>query len=247
MTLYGLIGKKLGHSFSARYFNGHFAEEGIDSRYELFEIPSVEGVSDIIDSHPRLKGLNVTIPYKQEVIPLLDSMTEEARNIGAVNCIRISRGDDGKVFLTGHNTDAGGFSSAIELLLGGRGKALMLGLGGASRAVEYALRRLGVKVTKVSRRKADGVLCYSDLDKSVMSEHDIVVNCTPLGMWPNTDAAPDIPYHLLDSRYLCFDLVYNPEETEFMRRSKAQGAIVSNGLRMLYNQADLAYDFWENE
>ncbi|MDE5652179.1 MAG: shikimate dehydrogenase [Muribaculaceae bacterium] len=243
---YGLIGLRLGHSFSAGYFNDRFARENIDAEYKLFEIPSVEGISTIISRYPTLRGLNVTIPYKQDVLPLLDRLTDEAAAIGAVNTIRIERDTDGKVVAqTGHNTDAEGFSQAIRPLLDGRRRALMLGLGGASKAVGYALRRLGVEVTPVSRRPAEGVLTYADLSEEIVRAHDIIVNCTPLGMWPDTDSAPDLPYRYVDGRHLCFDLVYNPEVTKFMRLCEERGARVSNGLQMLRNQADLAYEFWD--
>lgn len=246
MTLYGLIGKKLGHSFSARYFNERFEKQHIDARYELFEISSIEGISNLITSHPELRGLNVTIPYKQEVLPYLAELTPTASAIGAVNCIRIVRdGENNR--LIGHNTDAGGFKDAISPLIGNRRKALLLGLGGASKAVMYALKTLDIEVQGVSRTPRDGVISYSDLTESLMSEFDIIVNSTPLGMWPCIDSCPDIPYEYVNDGYLCFDLVYNPEETEFMKRCSQRGAKVSNGLQMLYNQADLAYKFWNEQ
>lgn len=241
---YGLIGKKLGHSFSPQYFNTKFQHENIPSQYYLFEIPHIERIIPLIRENPDLRGLNITIPYKQEVIPLLSHLSPTAEAIGAVNTIRIERGDHEEIFLFGHNTDAVGFLEAIRPLLGDRRHALMLGLGGASKAVEYALNDLGVSVTKVSRRSAPGVLTYDCLSAEVMQSHDIIVNCTPLGMWPETDKCPDIPYDLIDSRYLCFDLIYNPETTKFMQLCSMQGAEVSNGLAMLHNQADAAYSFW---
>lgn len=248
---YGLIGKKLGHSFSARYFNDKFSRENIPAHYSLFEIEDADAMMRLIEEHPDLRGLNVTIPYKQEVIPMLDSLSPTAEGVGAVNTIRIERSmpaaesDQAEnLRLIGHNTDAFGFREAIRPLLKGRRRALVLGLGGASKAVIYALNELGIDVTKVSRTAAPGVLTYADLSDEIMDSHDIIVNCTPLGMWPETDACPDIPYSKLSNRYLCFDLIYNPEYTQFMRRSAEQGAEVCNGLQMLHNQADAAYEFW---
>ncbi len=244
MKLYGLIGGKLGHSFSARYFNSKFADENIDAHYDLHEIEDIAQLPGLIAGLPALRGLNVTIPYKQEVLPYLHSLTDSAKEIGAVNTIRVVQHPGLPPRLSGHNTDAPGFSMAIEPLLCGRRKALVLGQGGASKAVIHALRRLGICVTRVSRTKSDTTLTYSDLSPEIMAEHDIIVNCTPLGMYPDVESAPDIPYELLSSRHLCFDLVYNPETTEFMRRAAQRGAIVSNGLQMLINQAELAWRFW---
>lgn len=244
MKRYGLIGKKLGHSFSASYFNTKFKKEGIDAIYELFEIPSVEGVSTLINKYPDLIGLNVTIPYKKEILPFLNEITEVARNIGAVNCIKIDRSGD-KIRLEGTNSDAPGFRDAIKpMIKPGMDKALVLGQGGASLAVIYALKGLGIEVTKVSRHASEGVITYKDIDEEIMRSHRIIINCTPLGMYPNVDDAPAIPYQFIDNNYLCFDLVYNPEVTKFMRLSADHGAVVSNGLQMLYNQAELAWKFW---
>lgn len=244
MIEYGLIGKKLGHSFSPDYFNSRFSKEHIPAEYSLYEIPSVGDLLSLITGNNNLRGLNVTIPYKQEVIPYLDSMTPVAEAIGAVNTIRIERQNDGRILLIGHNTDAVGFREAIRPLLEGRSHAMILGLGGASKAVDFALTELGISVTKVSRTRSEGVLTYSELTPEVMQAHDIIVNCTPLGMWPDVHACPEIPYAQIDSRYLCFDLVYNPEETEFMKRCGVRGAKVCNGLAMLYGQAEAAYRFW---
>lgn len=254
--LYGLIGRKLGHSFSARYFNDKFVRENIAARYELFEIPSVNTLSPLIDSHPDLRGFNVTIPYKKDIIPLLSSLTDSARRIGAVNTVRVLRPAEPlypgapRVILAGHNTDAPGFREALLPLLPPPAdrhelKALILGSGGASKAVIYALEELGIKPTIVSRHSGVGQLTYADLDEKIMRDHRLIVNCTPLGMWPETDTYPRIPYEFLDSSHICFDLVYNPEVTEFMRRAESRGAVVSNGLQMLINQANLAWEFWQ--
>lgn len=254
--IYGLIGRKLGHSFSALYFNQKFKEESIPAEYKIFEIPSIEGISKIIEDNPELQGLNVTIPYKQEIIPYLTSFTADAMAIGAVNTLKIIRhslSDSGekRVDIIGDNTDAPGFERAISPLIGHiseeRRNALVLGQGGASKAIVYALNKLNCKVIKVSRNKANDCLTYSDLNQRIMSEARIIVNCTPLGMWPDVNSAPDIPYSMIMPGSVCFDLVYNPEETLFMKRAKEFGAITSCGLKMLYNQAELAWNFWNNE
>lgn len=258
MMLYGLIGRRLGHSFSARFFNDKFTAENIDAAYRLFEIDNIRELPALIAAHSDLYGLNVTIPYKQEAVPFLTLLTDSARRIGAVNTIRVFRqkepmeitGGDNYI-LEGHNTDAPGFAMAIEPLLpphlpeGGH-YALVLGTGGASRAVVYALRRMGIGVTQVSRNPQPGIITYREIDSEVMDMHNIIINCTPLGMWPDADSCPPIPYECLDERKLCFDLVYNPEVTEFMRRAAAQGARVSNGMHMLINQANLAWEFWQS-
>lgn len=245
MKLFGLIGRKLGHSFSANYFNEKFEREGIDASYKLFEIPSVEGISNILKEYPELLGLNVTIPYKRDVIPYCNSLTDTAREIGAVNTLLISHNPDGTSALTGHNTDAPGFADALRPLLSGQKHALVLGLGGASLAVIYALKKMGMEVTKVSRKKSsEDILTYAELTEEIIRRNKIIVNCTPLGMWPNVETCVDIPYQYLTSNHVCFDLVYNPEETEFMKRSVRYGAKVSNGLQMLHNQANFAWKFW---
>lgn len=247
MKLYGLIGRKLGHSFSANYFNEKFAREGIVASYKLFEIPSIEGISNILKENPELAGLNVTIPYKRDIIPYCKSLTDTAREIGAVNTLLVSHNRDGETVLTGHNTDAPGFEDAIKPMLSEQKHALVLGQGGASLAVIYALRKMGIEVTKVSRNKSsEDILTYAEFTEEIIRRNKIIVNCTPLGMWPNVESCVDIPYQYLTSEHVCFDLVYNPEETEFMKRAARYGAKVSNGLQMLHNQADLAWQFWND-
>lgn len=239
--MYGLIGNPLGHSFSADFFNKKFEREGIDEHYSLFPLDNIGELTPLLASKPGLKGLNVTIPYKRQVIPFLSEISDAAREIGAVNVIKI--GSDGK--LSGHNTDSIGFHNSIAPLLESHmKKALVLGTGGASLAVEYVLRSLGLEVTKVSRTDSEGVITYSDITPGIMESHHVIVNTTPLGTWPNTEASPDIPYHLLTSGHLCHDLVYNPETTEFMRRSAEYGAKVKNGLEMLIGQALAAWEIW---
>lgn len=246
MKLFGLIGRKLGHSFSAKYFNSKFEKEKINARYDLFEIPSIEGVSNIILSNKELTGLNVTIPYKRDIIPYCNQLTESAREIGAVNTVRIVRKGD-NIELRGHNTDAPGFWEAIKPMITTQKKALVLGQGGASRAVIYALEKAGIQVVKVSRKASEGIISYEDLTEEIMADCRIIVNCTPLGMWPDIETCVNIPYEYITPQHVCFDLVYNPEVTEFMKRCAARGAKTSNGLQMLYNQANLAWQFWNEK
>ena len=238
MNRYGLIGKTLGHSFSQRYFTEKFAREGLDARYDNYEMPSADGVVDLIASTPELVGLNVTIPYKQDVIPLLRSLDPDAEAIGAVNVIRIRD-------MRGFNTDVIGFRESIRpLLQPHHTKALVLGTGGASLAVKYGLRQLGIQPLSVSRSRREGVITYDDLDATVMSDYTVIVNCTPLGTFPRVDECALIPYHLLTPRHLLFDLVYNPEETLFLRKGREQGAAPKNGYEMLIRQAEAAWEIW---
>ena len=242
--MYGLIGNPIKHSFSADFFNSKFKREGIDEEYRLFQLEKIDDLKELLTEHKDLKGLNVTIPYKQQVIPYLDGLSDEAREIGAVNVIKISEGGHR---LEGFNSDAVGFRDSIKPLLRPHmRKALILGTGGASRAVEYVLRKEGLEVMKVSRKGKDGLLSYSDMTQEVMSEFHIIVNTTPLGMWPKTDTCPDIPYSLLTPGHLCFYLVYNPETTLFMQKASEMGATVKNGLEMLHGQAIAAWKIWNS-
>lgn len=239
--MYGLIGKPLGHSFSANFFNKKFADEAIPERYELFPLESIDLLPQLLNSHLDLKGLNVTIPYKQQVIPFLSELDKDAAEIGAVNVIKINC--DGS--LKGYNSDAIGFRDSISpLLLPHMKRALVLGTGGASKAVIYVLRQLGLEVLNVSRRSKGEIVSYNQLTPEIISTHHVIVNTTPLGMWPNIDDAPEIPYHLLTPDHLCYDLVYNPEETSFMKRAAQYGATVKNGLEMLHGQALAAWKIW---
>lgn len=243
---YGLIGYPLGHSFSRGYFNEKFKAEGIDAEYLNFEIPTIDDFIEVVESNPDLKGLNVTIPYKEQVINYLDELAPDARQIGAVNVIQIIRQPKGKVKLVGHNSDVIGFTQSIEpLLKPHHHKALVLGTGGASKAVFHGLKSLGIEPTYVSRTPKDpSYLTYSQLTPEVMAEHTVIVNTTPLGMYPKTDTCPDIPYDLLTADHLLYDVVYNPDETLFMKRGQAQGATVKNGLEMLLLQAFVAWEIW---
>lgn len=241
-AVYGLVGFPLGHSFSRSYFTDKFAREGIDARYINFELPDISLLENVVADTAGLRGFNVTIPYKQAVIPMLNHLDAEAAEIGAVNVVRVER--DGS--LSGYNSDVYGFVESIRPLLAGGNhtKALVLGTGGASRAVCYGLRSLGIRPTRVSRKPGPDNITYAGLSPEVMSAHTVVVNTTPLGMYPAVDTAPDIPYDMITSRHVCFDLVYNPETTRFMQLSAARGATVSNGLRMLRLQALRAWDIW---
>ena len=247
MDKYGLIGYPLGHSFSITYFNEKFQSENIDAEYVNFEIPRIEDFMEVVDEHPDLCGLNVTIPYKEQVIPYLDELDKDTAQIGAVNVIKIIRQAKGKVKLVGYNSDIIGFTQSIEPLLQPRHKkALVLGTGGASKAVYHGLENLGVKSTYVSRTKRNNdVLTYQELTPEVMAEHTVIVNCTPVGMYPKVDECPEIPYDLLTPDHLLYDLLYNPNETLFMKKGRMHGATVKNGLEMLLLQAFAAWEIWQ--
>ena len=219
MDKYGLIGYPLGHSFSISYFNQKFQDEGIDAVYENYEIPSIDDLNEILDSNPELRGLNVTIPYKEKVIPFLDSISPEARAIGAVNVIRITH--EGKnVKLKGYNSDVIGFTQSIEPMLDKKWhkKALILGTGGASKAIDYGLRNLGLETVFVSRYERPETIQYQNITPEVIKEYNVIVNCTPVGMYPKTEECPLLPYEAMDSHTILYDLIYNPDETLFMKR-----------------------------
>ncbi len=240
--MYGLIGYPLGHSFSANFFNKKFADEDIDEEYRLFPLENIGELTGLLSEHPDLKGLNVTIPYKSKVIPYLNSLDEDAEKIGAVNVIKI----DPSGSLKGYNTDAVGFRQSLRPLLHPNiREALVLGTGGASKAVAHVLEQLGISPLKVSRHPSEGEISYAEITPELIAGHRLIVNTTPLGMWPKTDEAPDIPYHLLTPHHVCYDLVYNPETTEFMRRAAKYGAVTKNGLEMLHLQALAAWDIWQ--
>lgn len=247
MDKYGLIGYPLGHSFSRGYFNEKFKAESIDAEYVNFEIPRIDDFKEVIRENPDLCGLNVTIPYKQQVIPFLDELDKDAEKIGAVNVVKIIRLPKGKVKLVGYNSDIIGFTQSIEpLLLPIHKKALILGTGGASKAVLRGLEKLGIEARFVSREKRQpDHLTYNELTPKVMQEYTVIVNTTPLGMYPKVDACPDIPYECLTENHLLYDLLYNPDETLFMQRGKAQGAVVKNGLEMLLLQAFAGWEIWQ--
>ena len=235
MRHYGIIGFPLLHSFSAKYFNEKFATEKIEAEYSLFPMKELtsEGVNELMDS---LDGFNVTLPHKQAIIPFLDRLDETAEVIGAVNVVHKR---------IGYNTDCLGFMASIRPLLRDFDrKALVLGTGGASKAVCYGLRKLGITPTLVSRTPKEGMFGYEELNAEIMDTHSIIVNCTPLGMYPDIDSCPPIPYTLISAQHLLFDCVYNPEETLFLRKGKEQGATIQNGIGMLIGQAKEAWKIW---
>lgn len=242
---YGLAGYPLGHSFSKDFFNKKFAEEGIPAEYLNFEIPDIKDITEIF-SLPGLSGLNITIPYKESVLNYIDRVSAEAAKVGAVNVIEFVRNsDDHTVISVGHNTDVIGFRESIRpLLSSGHTSALVLGTGGASKAVVQALSELGIKTTIVSRDIAKGDLTYASLNRDIIEQHTVIVNATPLGTWPETDCAPDIPYQFITPLHVCHDVVYNPAETKFMKLCRQHGAIVKNGHDMLKLQAIAAWKIW---
>ena len=238
MDKYGLIGYPLGHSFSISYFNQRFQDEGINAVYENFEIPTIEALDEVLNLNPELKGLNVTIPYKEKVIPYLDSISPEARAIGAVNVIKVSH--EGKsVKLKGYNSDVIGFTKSIEPMIEKKWhkKALILGTGGASKAINYGLRNLGLETVFVSRYERPDTIQYQNITPDIIREYNVIVNCTPLGMYPKTEECPQLPYEAMDSHTILYDLIYNPDETLFMKRGAEYGAQTKNGLEMLLLQA----------
>lgn len=236
MRHYGIIGYPLHHSFSAKYFSEKFEREGIEAEYSLYPIGMEDLRLKIEDLFHRLDGMNVTMPYKQTIIPYLDRLDETAEAVGAVNVVHKR---------VGYNTDCIGFMESIKPLLRAFDrKALVLGTGGASKAVCYGLKQLGINPTLVSRTPKDGMIGYSDLTEGLMAEHTIIVNCTPLGMVPDTESYPPIPYELISAQHLLFDCIYNPEETVFLRKGRAQGAKTQNGIEMLYGQAKAAWKIW---
>ena len=245
MKQYGLIGYPLGHSFSMGYFNEKFKSEHIDAEYINFEIPSINNFIEVVEEHPELCGLNVTIPYKQQVIPFLDELDKTAAAIGAVNVIKVIRQPKGKVKLVGYNSDVIGFCQSIEpLLTAHHTRALVLGTGGASKAVFHGLKSLGVAPVYVSRTKRENILCYNDLSPEVMAQYTVIVNASPVGMYPKVDQCPDIPYNLLTSNHWLYDLIYNPDESLFLKKGRAHGAVTKNGLEMLLLQAFAAWNIW---
>lgn len=245
---YGIIGFPLGHSFSRGFFTEKFLREGIDAMYSNYEIPNIDQLQTILDSNTHLVGLNVTIPHKQSIIPLLSAISDEAKAIGAVNVVKVIRNKD-EVSLKGYNSDVVGFINSIKPLLNPdlHRKALVLGTGGASKAIVYGLNKLGIKTQLVSRSKQSDTITYEELDKQLLDEYKVIVNCSPLGTFPNVEEAPAIPYELLSADQLLYDLVYNPAETEFLKRGKAKGAKIKNGAEMLELQAIEAWKIWNEE
>lgn len=240
MRHFGLIGRELGHSFSAKFFNAKFQSEKIDADYKLFEIDSIIKLGELLGRN-QLDGFNVTIPYKESIVPYLDDLTDEAREIGAVNCVEIRNGK-----LIGHNTDITGIEASLHWLEADeRCKALVLGTGGASKAVQYALRKRGVEFKVVSRDQSRGDVTYENLTAEIIAEHKLIINTTPVGMYPNVDEAPAIDFEAIGSEHRIFDLVYNPAQTELLRRAEECGAQTMGGMLMLQTQAIASWHIWK--
>lgn len=246
MKKLGLIGYPLEHSFSKKYFTRKFKEEGLkDWKYELYPLVEIKKLPELLENIPELIGLNVTIPHKVAVIPLLDELDEEALKVGSVNTIKIlNNSTTGRKYLKGYNTDISGFEKSLVPLLKEHHKnALILGTGGAAKSVKYVLQKLGIEYDLVSRSDVFDYR-YEDLNKRVMEEHSLIINTTPLGMHPETDKCPPIPFKYITKKHLLYDLIYNPEETLFLKRGKQQGAAIKNGLEMLYLQAEKSWEIW---
>ena len=245
MDKYGLIGYPLQHSFSISYFNEKFQNEYINAKYINFEIPTIDALPEILASNPELKGLNVTIPYKEKVISFLDTVSPEARAIGAVNVIRVEhKGND--IVLKGYNSDLIGFTQSIQPMLRPyHKKALILGTGGASKAINYGLKSLGLDTVLVSRFERPGTIQYEKITPEVMEEYNVIVNCTPCGMYPHFEECPNLPYEAMSNKTLLYDLIYNPDQTLFMKKGLRMGATVKNGLEMLLLQAFASWEFWQ--
>ena len=246
----GLIGYPLVHSFSQDFFNQKFLAEDIDAQYINFEIEDIGLLMEIIAEYPNLNGLNVTAPYKEAIIPYLDSMDEDASRIGAVNVVKFIRDKRSGEFieLRGYNSDVVGFGKTIGGILGpGRDKAMVLGTGGASKAVSEAFAREGIEVQLVSRRKSERTVVYEEITRAMVAAHKIIVNATPVGKYPHEDQCPDFPYRFLTKDHICYDLIYNPEETLFMKKSAKYGAETKNGLEMLLLQAFDSYEIWNQD
>jgi shikimate dehydrogenase len=241
MTKYGLIGYPLSHSFSKKYFTEKFERESIqDHEYDLFPIDKITQLPLLLQAEIDLKGLNVTIPYKEQVIPFLDELTEVVKEIQACNCIRILNGK-----LIGYNTDVIGFEKTLERKLSNHHqRALVLGTGGAAKAVHYVLSKKGIEYLEVSRTKVDGSITYQEIGEQVISSHTLIINTTPLGMYPNIEEAPNLPYHLLSDQHYLYDLVYNPTKTKFLLEGETRGAVIENGVDMLVIQAEASWDIW---
>ena len=238
MRHFGIIGYPLLHSFSAKYFNEKFQKEQIEAEYSLYPIVEneLEQVRDLLN---RLDGMNITLPYKQTIIPYLKGLDETASTIGAVNVVHNH---------IGYNTDCLGFMESIQPLLRSYDKkALVLGTGGAAKAICYGLTKLQIAPTLVSRTPHEQAIGYDAIDQSIMDTHSIIINCTPLGMLPDVESCPNIPYELITNRHLLFDCIYNPEETLFLKKGRLQGASTQNGMRMLIGQANAAWKIWNKE
>jgi shikimate dehydrogenase len=251
MKQFGIIGYPLAHSFSQKYFTEKFEKLGLkDHCYTVFPIEHISGFPDILKNNPDLRGLSVTIPHKETVMPFLDELDQSASKVGAVNCVKIVQSTKHKVpRVYGYNTDVYGFRQAIKPFWELKHeRALILGTGGASKAVGYVLKELGVNFYFVTRDKTgksgNNFFTYSELDKNILNAFKFIINCTPSGMFPNADTCPSLPYEFLTPDHFCFDLVYNPAETLFLRKAREKGALTQNGLTMLHQQAEKAWEIW---
>ncbi|WP_394759860.1 shikimate dehydrogenase family protein [Flavobacterium sp.] len=242
MKKLGLLGKNISYSFSKNYFTTKFKNQKIDDTfsYENFDMQSIDEFPRILKNSPNLIGLNVTIPYKEVIIPFLDELSENAKEIGAVNTIRIS--SNGKLF--GDNTDYFGFNKSLEPLLTHHKKALILGTGGAAKAVAFGLKKLHIESFFVSRQEKENTITYNQINAKTFDDYQIIINCTPIGTAPKTDLFPDIPYQYFTSKHIAFDLIYNPEKTKFLKKAEENGAITKNGYDMLVFQAEKAWEIW---
>ena len=247
--IYGIIGNPLGQSASPAFFNKKFANEGIDAEYLPFELQGIEELPQILEKHPTLSGFNVTIPYKLQIKQFLTGISDEAKEIDAVNVVKVKHDDDGTPRLYGYNSDVIGFSRSIApMLTANDKKALVLGTGGASKAIIYALRQLGLEVQSVSRNAGETAIAYSDLTSETISAHTVIVNCTPLGMVGHgVDQCPDIPYSALTDRHILYDIVYNPENTLFLQKGRQRGARTKSGYEMWYLQALASWEIWNTQ
>jgi Shikimate 5-dehydrogenase len=245
---FGLIGYPLGHSFSQKYFTAKFAEENIAGcSYENFPLSSLDCFPDLISSNPDLCGLNVTIPYKTGILMYVDQTDHDVREIGATNVLKI-RWAGGKPVISAYNSDVTGIRDSVNSFFSGRrGTALIMGTGGASKAVCWTLKDMGFKVIIVSRNMKKGILGYEEINAQLLSNISLIVNTTPLGMYPDVESKPDIDYRLLDTRHTLFDLVYNPELTTFLKMGKERGCTIITGLKMLYSQAERSWEIWNDD
>lgn len=247
MDLYGLIGRPLGHSFSAAYFSSKFSNERIEASYSLYPLNDISDVENLVAENVDLRGFNVTAPYKEAIIPYLDSLDIEASLVGAVNTVAVRRDNclPRGYYMVGYNTDVTGFRESLRgIMHGGERRALVLGTGGASKAICFALSQLGIGALRVSRDSHRGDMEYGMLTKDIVRNSDIIVNTTPLGTWPDCEAAPPFPYQFIENWHICYDLVYNPDITQFMKNCGIRGAMVKNGLEMLHIQAESAWKIW---
>jgi len=240
MNIFGLLGRDIGYSFSRNFFSNKFQKEKLNCQYQNFDLKKIEELKTIIQNTD-IKGMNVTIPYKEEVIPYLDTLDTVAKEIGAVNVIKFENNGT----LKGYNSDYYGFTESLKPLLNKTiKKALILGTGGASKAIAYALDKLDIEYVFVSRNPNYKEFSYQDIDEDIIKNYKLIINCTPLGTHPNTENHPDIPYQYLSDNHVLYDLIYNPEETTFIKKGKQNGATTSNGLNMLILQAEKSWEIW---